>query len=235
MKNSIALVLIMMSLGAKAQDPEVVSSPVEHLFVPAGFDNNDNVEVVVTGNFPTPCYSRNKVDVAVIGDNISISISALVRKNEKENACPQMLVPYKEVVTIGNLQGGNYKITVNPKDEHQLKDDLFITEASSNAIDDNIYALIDSISEEGFTGELVLNGYRFSDCMELDRVEYFNNNKDTISILPIMKQVSDFCPMKMTPYQVKINPSFSSMKNDKVLLHARTLDGKSVNSVVNKR
>jgi hypothetical protein len=43
----------------------VVPAPVDHLFVPNGFDNNDNVEMVVTGKFPTNCYSRNKVETKV--------------------------------------------------------------------------------------------------------------------------------------------------------------------------
>lgn len=29
--------------------PEIVTAPVKHLYLPDGFDSNDNVEVVVTG------------------------------------------------------------------------------------------------------------------------------------------------------------------------------------------
>ena len=55
-------------------DPSVVVAPTDHIFVPKGFDNNDSVEVVVTGNFSSSCFSRNTTKVQVEGDIIDISI-----------------------------------------------------------------------------------------------------------------------------------------------------------------
>jgi hypothetical protein len=36
-----------------SQVSAALPSPVDHLFVPKGFDNNDEVEVIVTGKFPS--------------------------------------------------------------------------------------------------------------------------------------------------------------------------------------
>ncbi len=205
------------------------SAPVKHLYVPTGFDSNDSVEVVVTGHFPNPCYSRNTISVDVKDNVIDVEITALLRSEEKI-LCPQMQVPFKEVVAVGNLQGGEYKINVNGK----LTETLTVAEASSSAVDEHLYAAIDGLEHKG-GDEYVLHGWRYSNCIDIDRVQVVSNGKDTLSVLPIMKQLSDFCPMKMMPvsYPVKLNTE--SLKSKEPLIHVRTMDGKSFNKVLGMR
>ncbi len=42
--------------GAPRSVPKLVVAPVDNVFVPAGFDDNDNVEVVLQGYFANSCY-----------------------------------------------------------------------------------------------------------------------------------------------------------------------------------
>ena len=49
MKVLTVLMTAGLSLNAFAILPDVVEAPIDHVFVPNGFDNNDHVEVVVTG------------------------------------------------------------------------------------------------------------------------------------------------------------------------------------------
>jgi hypothetical protein len=219
--------LLASSLNVFAQ-PEIVIAPVSHLYLPDGFDSNDSVEVIVTGAFSNSCYSRNDVKVEVDGDQIDIQVTAIA--NEKSfpaSRCSDMIVPYKEVVNVGNLQGGDYKVNVN----NTLKDVLKIAEASSNSVDDNIYAAIEWVENKG-DNNYMLHGWRYSNCIDLDSVKVISNNKDTLSILPVMKQLSSFCPMKMTPVSYPVKLDFSSMKMKSPLLHVRTMDGKSVNTII---
>lgn len=220
--------LILLSASAFAQ-ADLRSAPVKHLYVPTGFDSNDSVEVVVTGHFPNPCYSRNTVSVDVKDDVISVEISALLRSEEKL-LCPQMQVPFKEVVSVGNLQGGKYKITVNGT----LKDSLTVEEASSSAVDEHLYGAIDAVEHKG-GDNYILHGWRYSSCIDLDRVQVVSNGKDTLSVLPIMKQLSDFCPMKMTPVSYPVKLKTSGLKSKEPLIHVRTMDGKSFNKVLGMR
>lgn len=223
------------AMTALAQVPAVIDAPVDHVFVPAGFDNNDNVEIVVTGHFPNPCYNRSGVKVKVIDDTIKVTISASV-KEDKANLCAAMIVPFKEDIVVGNLQGGDYKIVVNEGTAFELKDKITIVEATSQNQDDHIYAMVNYI-ELGFTGggfgDARLVGWNPSDCLELDRVEYRSNGKDTVSIMPIMKKVREFCPMKLTPLEIPVRFDPSEFSHSKVLLMSRTIDGRSVNSLVN--
>jgi hypothetical protein len=214
--------------------PEIVLSPVDHLYIPEGFDSNDSVEVVVTGSFPNACFSRNQVEVAVNHDVIDITVTAIAPDKSRQASplCINMLVPFKEVVPVGNLQGGDYEIRVNHQAATQLKDKLTVGEASSNAVDNHIYAAIDYVEQKS-KNDFVLHGWRYSNCVDLKKIEVVSNGKDTFSILPVMKQTAAICPMKGMPiaYQVKLD--FSALKMLKPLLHVRTMDGKSVNAIVN--
>lgn len=222
---------LFLSIAAANAAPIPVTSPVDHLFVPKGFDNNDNVEVLVSGTFPNPCYSRNKVEVDVKDEKIDVTVTALVNKSKDKN-CDAMEVPYMENVTIGNLQAGDYQISVNKKIEEKLE----IGEASSNSVDDHLYAMMDYI-ELGFTGgasgDVLLVG-RTTDCLAFDRLEYISNGKDTLSLLPIMKRVSQTCSneKKILSVPVKFNPQ--EFIHSKLVLFVRTLDGKSINALVEK-
>lgn len=224
MKRNLAFIgffVSALSWGATNVGP----APVKHLYIPDGFDNNDSVEVVVTGYFPNPCYSRNTVEVLVKDDVVEVLVTAL--QTENKLLCPDMAVPFKEVVALGNLQGGHYKIHVNSTLSGQLK----IGEADSNSVDDHLYAAIDQIESKG-AGKYVLKGWRYSPCIELDHIEVISNKNDTLSVLPIMKQVSDFCPMKLTPVSYPVNLDLSSLKENESLIHVRTMDGKSFNTLI---
>jgi hypothetical protein len=225
MKKQIILMSLLLSTVAGAQT-EVSRAPVKHLYIPEGFDTNDSVELVVTGTFPSPCYARNTVKVNVIEDKIKIEISAIRR--DTKAMCPQMQVPYKEVVSVGNLQGGSYDVQVNDK----LTDKLVVQEATSNSVDDHLYAAIDRVEKVG-ANDYVLHGWRYSHCVQFDRVQVVSNGKDTLSILPVMKQVNNFCPMKGMPVAYPVKLDFAGLINEP-LIHVRTMDGKSFNTVLNQ-
>lgn len=227
------LSLLIFSAFISSAGAEVVTAPVEHLYLPEGFDSNDTVEVVVTGSFPNACYSRNDVKVKIIDDEIRINISALSHeKSFSAKRCPDMIVPFKEVVHVGNLQGGEYKVIVNGNSTSVLMDKIKIAEASSRSVDENLYAAIEWVERKG-PKEFVLHGWRYSNCIDFEKAVVISNNKDTLSILPIMKQLTDFCPMKMMPTAYTVQLDFSSLKMDRPLLHVRTMDGKSINTVIN--
>lgn len=105
MKTILTFLVLVLSHSVLAI-PVILDAPVSHLYVPAGFDDNDNVEVVVSGEFPSLCYTKNMTEVTVNGDTINIHISSLFNlpgEGEKGNKCGPMIIPFKEVVTIGNL------------------------------------------------------------------------------------------------------------------------------------
>ncbi len=232
MRFLVIMTILVMAAQAQASVPVEKMVPVDHIFVPAGFDSNDTTEVVVSGFLPNLCHKNPTAKVEMDGKNINIKLSSLYY-HESNPFCPEMVVPFVETVKLGLLDKGQYNITVNGKSQWELQEKVKIFESQSNSVDDHQYAYVDYIDKDQASGEVVLRGYNPSDCFELDKIEYRSNGKDTYSVLPIMKQVSGFCPMKMVPfsYQWRVPADLPAQK---VLLHVRTLDGQSVNSVYMK-
>lgn len=235
MKRSATAFALLFPIFVLATPPEVVTSPVDHLFVPKGFDNNDNVEVVVTGKYPNPCYVRNASSAEVREDKIFITVTALQRDGGED--CEAMSVPFSETVTIGNLQAGNYEIIVNASSRYEQKGGLDVAVSRSTGVDDHIYAIVDYI-ELGFTGGLsgdaLLMARAPSDCVAFDHVEYLSNEKDTLSILPIMKKVSETCKEKTRRFEIPVKFKPSSLPEKDILLFVRSIEGKSVHSIINR-
>lgn len=238
MKNlTMVFAVLTFSILVHASEPKVIISPVNHLFVPSGFDNNDNVEVIVTGQFPSPCYITNKVDVKQINDKIFITVTALQRESSKSDLCEPMVIPFKEEITVGNLQGGDYEIIVNEKTPYEQKEKLNVAVSSSTSVDDHLYPIVEYI-ELGFTGGLggdaLLHAKVPSDCLVFERVDYLSNNKDTISILPIMKKVSSVCNEGNERIQIPVKFKLRSLSNKAILIYVRSIEGKSANTIINR-
>jgi hypothetical protein len=231
MKN-LVWTLLFLSFTAVAQIE--VEAPVQHLFVPHGFDNNDNVEMVVTGKFPNTCFSLGKTEVEVEGEVIRITVNSLFRGIPYPQ-CQPLSVPFTQTVTIGSLQAGNYKVIVNGGTAYELKNTIAVVESASHSVDEHLYLAVDYV-ELGFTGghsgSAVLVGHAISPCLEFDRVEYLSNKQDTLSILPIMKKVSDHCPEQKTRVEVPIKFDPRKFPHKQLLLFVRSIEGKSVYSIV---
>ena len=89
---------------------------------------------------------------------------------------------------------------------------MTVETASSNSIDDKIYIIVDYI-ETGFkgwaSGDAVLIAESPSTCLVLDKAEYLYNDKDALSVLPIMKKISSHFPERRERIEIptKHDPS----------------------------
>lgn len=216
------------SLGALADIglpdlPQIkeVNLQVEHVYVPKGFDSNDNSEVVVTGWYPTPCYEWSRAVVHKEQDSLNVNIKAFVKEG-MDTVCIDMAVPYVESVKLGALREGRLVLTVDA-----IKSHIEVTKASSSSNDDYLYGQVRRVSSEG--KDLVLEIELPSTCIELDRIQAVSNGIDTCSILPIMKKVKDICPRNPQTIKQRFPMPAECLKTEKVLFHVRSLEGKAVN------
>lgn len=228
--KALILLFALFSLVSFAGTPVETIVPVDDVYSPNGFDSNDNSEIVVAGWLPNLCHKSPMAKSEVKDGKINITITAL--KYEESNPfCPEMIVPFVKSVNVGILDKGNYEVIVNGKSPYQKNSKIKISESSSNALDDHIYANVHYVDKSHGTQVVSLNGYNPSDCLVLDKVKFVSNNVNTYSVLPIMKKVRDFCPMKMTPFAYDVEVP-KSLNVEKVLLHVRGMDGTSVNSLL---
>lgn len=230
LRNLIVLATLFGTAGAMADTPFEKEVPVDHVYSPIGFDSNDSTEVVVEGFLPNLCHKSPKTKVEINGDTINIKLTSLYY-DSTTYFCPEMIVPFTETVSLGLLDKGNYKIVVNGKTPYEATSKLKIAEATSDAIDEFTYAYVDYVEKAAPASKTVkLKGYNPSDCFALEKIDYVSNGEDTYSILPKMKQIRDFCPMKMMPFEYEFKVP-NELQRSKVLLHVRTMYGKSVNTV----
>lgn len=223
------LALVSLAGNAAASTTTVKKVPVNHVFSPTGFDSNDSSEIVISGILPNLCYKSPSSAVTVNGKNIEVEVTSLYHP---EVACPEMAVPFTETVHLGVMDKGNYKITVNKKSQFQIASSIKIAESTSNSVDDFNYAYVDYVEKELGSNIVKLKGFNPSDCFVLDKVDYVSNGSDTYSVLPKMKQVSSFCPMKLVPFSYEFEVP-KELNAPKVLLHVRTMNGNAVNSIFN--
>ncbi len=230
-KNIIIKVLIaFMAMGvAVASVPVEVMVPIEDVYSPKGFDSNDNSQIIISGYLPNLCHRAPKSIVKMEPGKVDIKIVSL--KYDPSNPyCPEMIVPFVEAIDLGVMDKGVYDIVVNGKSVFEKRASLSVDEASSDAVDEFVYAGVEYIEKSAGSRRVVLKGYNPSDCFVLDEIDVMDNGKDVYSIMPKMKQISDFCALKMVPFEYDfIVPE--KLKADKVLLHVRSVQGKSVNSI----
>ncbi len=202
--------------------------PVGQIFSPAGFDSDDRAEVIVMGYLPNLCFKAPRASMELEGKKIKLKVSAL--KNFRNLYCPQVIVPFMEVVQLGVLEKGKYDIVANEDTQYQKNSNMRVTEAVSDATDPDIYANVSNVERVGMGRKIVLKGYNPSDCFELKKVEFIDNGIDTYTVLPKLKQLREFCPKKEVPFSYEVEVP-NKLVADKVLLHVKVMDGKSVNSL----
>jgi len=215
-------------MNAYASTPTLATVPIENVYVPTGFDANDNAEVIVHGFLPNLCHKSPQTKIEVKGNRIDIKVEAL--NYESDNPfCAPLVVPFVQAISLGVLDKGNYNIHVNNNTVYQREAGIQIAESNSDAVDEHIYAAVEYVDRTD-DRKVVLKGYNPSDCLELEEIQVISNNKDTYSILPKMRQTSSFCPMKMVPFEYEMEVP-NTIQRDKVLLHVRAMQGKAVNSL----
>lgn len=220
----------LLGVGATwASTPIEVVIPVEKVFAPQGFDSNDQTEVVISGILPNLCHKSPITKVKIKGTTAYVTVKAL-KYDETNPFCPEVALPFLRSVNLGVLDKGLYKVVVNGGTPFEKKAEIGVAESSSDAVDDHIYANVGHVEQLGAGGEIEMKGFNPSECLQMDKVEFVDNGSDVYSVLPIMKQVSTFCPMKMTPFTIKAKVP-KKLRAKEVLLHVRAMEGKSVNAL----
>jgi hypothetical protein len=235
-KKMIVVMALLPAMAVAAPITYEANVPVDHVYTPAGFDSNDSAEAVVTGFLPNLCYKAPKSTVSIKDGKISVSVKATKNITGRGMGfCANVIVPYTESINIGILDKGKYKISVNEGSSWEINNQINIAEASSSSIDDAVYANVDEVSRpDDGSRKVILKGYNPSDCFELKEISIIDNGVDTYSVLPKMKQVRAFCPKKMIPFAYEVEVP-EKLEADKVLLHVRVMDGRSVNAFFNNK
>ena len=210
---------------------ELVSVDVVDLFVPNGFDSNDEIVVVLDGYLPNSCYRLTRPDIEIDQATRVIKIAQMARRFP--GPCIVPLVPFSNIIHIGALDSGTYQISTN---KGMLLKNLNVElDAGTGTYgpDDFLYAPVDSIyvskaSDGKF--EAKINGRFTNDCMQFEDVRVLHKGR-IIELLPILKDSTGLAcqPIEETfTRSVRLPDELLVGRN---LIHVRSLNGSSINTV----
>jgi hypothetical protein len=238
--SAVILITASPAISAEPLEREIA---IKSVFVPGeGYDDNDNIEVVVDGTLPNACYSLGRTETSVSEDKvITVKQYALL---QSDRVCIQsemsefalVPVPFTKDVALGSLGKGNY--TINFKNEaNVVASSIFeVAEAPSETIDNMAYAPVSNAYmpaaiEVDAQGTARITGYLTSSCMKLDDFQVARDaTNGVIVILPRVKQaLSGACLQYIRPFEKEVD--LGDFQEGRYLLHVRSMNGKSVNRV----
>jgi hypothetical protein len=227
---------------ASAQvSPTEVPSPIEKIFIPMGFDDNDNSEVILKGTFPTPCFRVGKSGAEVDDAKKEITVWATSYKYPPtiRMFCAQVATPFIQTIKLGLLKEGEYKVIY--KNQESVSNNLKIVRRTTESPDDFLYAPVENatVKIDAASGRqsLRLDGhfpYLFIGCMKLREVRVTKNPEDVLVVLPIAEITEDEaeCVDQPSDHQFEVTQGINDPLTTDGLVHVRVLNGNSVNQLV---
>lgn len=216
------------ALADGPRDGDVIDLDARHVFVPVGFDDNDETMVVVDGYLPSACYRLTKPEADV--DHAARTITVKAKARYFDVPCLDALIPYHVEVGLGVLPFGDYQVRVEGSSLPARK--LAVAEARNAGPDDFLYAPIDSanVERDPQTRKIVatMKGRFTSRCMVWDDVR-IEDHGDTVNVLPIVKiDPSVPCDGEEVPFRKSVELP-DQLTGGRKLLHVRSLNGQAVN------
>jgi hypothetical protein len=236
LRYSLLIAGVSIALGAGVQassplpKPERVTIHAKHFFMPPGFDNNDNAQLILNGMLQNTCYksANPKVEIDETNKRIVVTPQAFFYPG---CWCLQVLVPYTQTVDLGVLQMGNYTIVeMDERGAGLTRGTLPVAQARSSAPDDFLYAPIKAarIERQGASQSLILSG-QLSSCMRIKEIKVLARVANLIEVLPIAEEDGTNCSGAPHTYEQVV--ALPDLEPGTTLVHIRSLNGQSINLI----
>lgn len=242
MMSKILMSLLLTSTSVFAADfLTEVEVPIENTFVPhRGYDDNDNIQIVVHGLLPNSCYQIGKTTVEQ--KNGRYTIKQFATKDEgsfcsQEGNLPphlQQMVPFTNEIELGALKEGTYNIDFKTMNSEINSRSFQVSQASVQTVDSLRYAAVSNavIPEVIYdTNNVTVNlmGVFTNTCTTFDQIQILKQD-DVYVVLPTVKVRNDVqCIQMMIPFEKKI--SLGEITKGEFLVHVRSQSGRSVNRI----
>lgn len=240
--NKIFIILmscLLFNANAMGQGMNFYDEPIEAkiMFVPMGFDDNDNAQVVLEGWLPDSC---SKILPPVINYDLpkgDIEVVLMVRRYNM--LCIPLESRFSVVADLGPIPYGDYKIY---NKLGSIEKDLSIMESSNSGPDDELYAYVRNVVLD-YAPDLVRDGERgkWSVLLEgdfLDSCERFSDielleQDDVFVILPKIKSEGEICADIVIPFVRRVD--LPQLDDNRYLVHVRKRNGQADNQVFSAR
>lgn len=223
------LALAVPVFAAEAGQPTRAEVPLEHVFAPEGFDDNDVTQIVVAGQFPDTCHKVGPTEVRTSEKTGKLEVTQTAYRYSDD--CQRAIVPFTQVVALGLLKAGDYDI--DDMTSSSLVGRLSVARATKTTADDFLYAPV--VDADVLRGEVEVRGTFTDRCTKLKNV-IVKASKDSIVVQPIVTRYGDAaqCGFRLVPFRVRVKLP-GNVTRGTYLLHVRSMSGQAINKVVSVR
>lgn len=211
-----------------------IDAPVDALFIPEGFDSNDNVELVLSGDFSTTCFKTGPVTADVDHANKTISLKAVAYQYGQDAFCATARIPFTQTAKLGLLEEGIYSVSLVGHPE--LKQALHVQKNVSANPDDYLYAPVHSVfidqKANAKRSTIEVKGVfprLFDGCMKLVDLRVVSS-RDVYVVLPIAEIFYNQDCVNV-PLEFKAVAPIAPTSAQKALIHTRVTNGNSLNLI----
>ncbi len=224
------LMILIAGLSVQAVQAEtnkstgLIEVPVQRVFFPTqGYDDNDNIQVIIEGELPDPCYVLGKQTISR-GPSGKVTIRQFAWRRESTVCNSGDLLEegaYSEEVSLGRLSAGTYQVN-----NRNLKVDV----APVSSLDNLNYARVtglltrDVVLTSGDV-QITISGTLGSSCDQIKEPIDVQRQGDTIVIRPIEVRV-ETC--ERTPVNFEKTIQVGKLPQGEYLVHVRAKNGKAL-------
>lgn len=225
----VLLVVSISSFSAKAAEttPATVSATFKNIYVPRGFDSNDNIQVAAEGVFSNSCFKIAPPLVRI--DESAKKITLQAQAFEYKGMCMQMMIPFQQIVDLGIIKtSGQYKIQTGAG---VVIGEVDVAPSRTSEPDDFFYAPVQRVSfEDGSENTVSLRIEFPSNCLKISEVR-IDKQQNVVVIQPIAKLERRFgCQMGYFPVTEVIK--LGKVNSGRYLLHVRSSGSQANNQIV---
>ena len=225
---ALAVIPLLASAASAMVAPTKGSAIYSQVFVPQGFDSNDQIQIVGAGVFENGCYRPAEATAKVDVTAKRITITAAAYKYA--GLCTQMIVPFDRVIELGIVPAGDYKIV--QAGQKKILGKLHVDEARTADADDYAYAPIKQAfidNQVGNKAELVVKGVFPTSCAKIQEVRV-KTDGHVIVAQPIMTvENRNDCAVGYFPFRQTVSVT---VPNGEYLLHVRSMNANAINNFV---
>lgn len=235
-KKLLPATLLLAATSASSIESRTVEVPasIQEVFVPVGFDDNDNVELTLRIQYPNTCYREGEISKRIDHEKKKIHIKA-TSEYEDSVYCGLMLVFATETISLGRLDSGSYELVLDAKYKKQEVTRIEVAKANNEGPDDFNYLPISNVYlDHNDEQMLVLEGYYqiaegVDQCYVVDEVELHEQDR-ILLVLP--KARFESCEGLQGVRKVRVSVDVGDKLKDGKLIHVRSANGKSLNKIL---
>lgn len=239
LQKALMALLLTTSLQSLASANERVEVPIKSILMPqSGFDDNDRVEFVVTGDLPHACMTLGDTEIETLNDaQLRVRQYAWVRTAgpcESGDVSDQS-VSYVQEASAGRLSAGTRELLFKNHKGMLQSRSFKVDRALSNRIDNFLYAPVSDVVVDKlmFTNESVslqIRGVFTSGCEELESPVQWQRQGDTLVVKPVTRfKPAVPCDEMLREYRQTVR--IGKLSPGQYLAHVRSRNGKSLNQV----